>query len=912
LLNQKQTLTEQEALFFTPRTSTRGPKGAVQWWFSACVIQGGNLIDISMPGGKTSKPHFSGKGGPPKGPPSKNSLARLKRNKKAAGQMLYRDAEDETALTLTSKIEAKPKDVSYLEKRRPKTALRELMQAEEEEPVTSSYDALLQSFQFNNIEEARKAVKKRKRDGSDAPEAGIATSLPKIKKRVSTPVEPDSDGSELNLDENGDNQDSDEEDMEMDVDGEEISDSASSEDSEADMDRQDHERRMARLKKTFDEESDDEEDVEEDGKFETHFLPSGSQDVYDKQYGRSLSEADAKELEEAPTKWALIEKQALFDARVWVDTHGSQRLPSVDSTSQFQVHPKVTYSWNKMFTEILKEKVEASPQSGTHLQLSSTQQNLFSLLNSYSDVLYCLRTPLNGLEIMSTYVLHVANHLTKALERQHTSNAQIHELATQRRKIKAEIARIKDSLEKKKDEKSKKETKPSAPVLPNHVPGENRESVDGPLDVLSMSRNERYARLKELHSQLREETEFRDQGFTKPKVLVLLPMKNSALEFVELLSKSMPRGMVASVENRRKFYGDYFEEVYTSRASRPLEWLATFRGNTDDTFRLGISFKHNKSMKLYSSFYNSDIIVASPLGLRLAVDEDELGAFDYLSSLELVIVDQSDVMLMQNWDHVQWVFEHMSQLPAKTREEIDFSRVRQYFLNRQAKFFRQTIFFSSTINVDINAIFNRHCLNATGSYKIRPHNEDGSIAQVVGSASLKHVFYRLNPSSITADDDTRFEYFTNKVWEHLSGSAMEGTLIMIPSYFDYLRLVKFFKNIVQNDEINVVAVSEYTKETRGIKYRKHFYTGRAQIMLMTERYHFYKRIRIRGVKSVIWYAPPLFPHFYSEVAGYIEEGGSSLMLYSKYDFLGLEGVVGQSRSEVMVSSERTTHSISNA
>lgn len=317
-------------------------------------------------------------------------------------------------------------------------------------------------------------------------------------------------------------------------------------------------------------------------------------------------------------------------------------------------------------------------------------------------------------------------------------------------------------------------------------------------------------------------------------------------------------------------------------------------------------------MKLYSSFYNSDIIVASPLGLRLAVDEAELGAFDYLSSLELVIVDQSDVMLMQNWEHVQWVFEHMSQLPAKTREEIDFSRVRHYFLNRQAKLFRQTVFFSSTINVDLNALFNRQCLNASGRYKIRPKNEDGSISRVTGSSSLKHVFYRLNPASIAEDDDTRFDYFTKQVWEHLSGSAMDGTLIMIPSYFDYLRLVKFFKNIVQNDEINVVAVSEYTKETRGIKYRKHFYTGRAQIMLMTERYHFYKRIRIRGVKSVIWYSPPLFPHFYSEIDNYIEEGGSSLMLYSRYDILNLEGVVGRSRSEVMVSSERTTHSISTS
>jgi len=43
-----------------------------------------------------------------------------------------------------------------------------------------------------------------------------------------------------------------------------------------------------------------------------------------------------------------------------------------------------------------------------------------------------------------------------------------------------------------------------------------------------------------------------------------------------------------------------------------------FAGNVDDCFRIGIGVT-SKQLKLYSEFYHSDILVASPLGLRTVI-----------------------------------------------------------------------------------------------------------------------------------------------------------------------------------------------------------------------------------------------------------------------------------------------------
>lgn len=134
------------------------------------------------------------------------------------------------------------------------------------------------------------------------------------------------------------------------------------------------------------------------------------------------------------------------------------------------------------------------------------------------------------------------------------------------------------------------------------------------------------------------------------------------------------------------------------------------------------------AVKLFTEFYHSDIILASPLGLQLAMEEKR--DTDFLSSLDMVILDQADVLLMQNWDHVSEALGLMGK-PPRDDHNTDFSRVRPYFLENQASRFRQNILLSRFLDPLMSAAFNKSCHSHAGKVRFkRDDSAGGSICQV--------------------------------------------------------------------------------------------------------------------------------------------------------------------------------------
>lgn len=396
------------------------------------------------------------------------------------------------------------------------------------------------------------------------------------------------------------------------------------------------------------------------------------------------------------------------------------------------------------------------------------------------------------------------------------------------------------------------------------------------------------------------ELELRDQGFTRPKVLVLLPTKNMCYEFVTSL---LELSGLDQCENKKRFKDAFYAETEPLR-NKPADFTRNFSGNTDDVFCLGIKFTR-KSARLYSSFYASDLIIASPLGLRMIIgnEGDRKRDFDFLSSLEVVVVDQADVMQMQSWDNVDHIFKHMSKIPLESHG-CDFSRVRSWYLDDQAKYFRQTIVLSQFITPEINSLFGNKCSNIGGKVKFRP-KYTGAMARI--GMKIRQTFSKLATadSDPTQDPDARFKYLTHVLLPSLMRGNPEGTLIFIPSYFDFTRI----RNYMHKENMSFSAISEYSNPSQLGRARTFFKNGTSKFLLMTERLHHFRRYDIRGAKTILFFGLPENPMFYEEVTRFLgrtvveDQVDISMVrvraVYSQWDAMKLERIVGSERVGIM-------------
>ena len=116
---------------------------------------------------------------------------------------------------------------------------------------------------------------------------------------------------------------------------------------------------------------------------------------------------------------------------------------------------------------------------------------------------------------------------------------------------------------------------------------------------------------------------------------------------------------------------------------------------------------------------------------------------------------------------------------------------------------------------------------------------------------------------------------------------------MIPSYFDLVRV----KNYLKENSFSFGLLSEYTSNPNISRSRLAFFKGELPLLLVTERFHFFKRYHIRGSFNVCFYDIPDRSDFYSEFVNSLDvekaSGEASVtVLYTKFDALKLERVVG--------------------
>lgn len=495
----------------------------------------------------------------------------------------------------------------------------------------------------------------------------------------------------------------------------------------------------------------------------------------------------------------------------------------------------------------LKSKVKSSYIDNFGTQLTGQDKAIFQHMSKYEDILFPYKD-YNNDSYRKLYITHALNHVYKTRDRILKNNNKLH----------------------------------------------NYQSA-----------------LKEGKTNLKE-PEFKDQGFTRPKVLILLPSRNSCYEVVNLLIKLSGTDQH---ENKRKF-NDQFYSNDDPPDTKPEDFRRLFKGNNNDFFCIGLKLTR-KSLKLYSSFYSSDIIIASPIGLSLILESPDKRKrqYDFISSIEVLVIDQAHHTEMQNWSHVNTVLKYINKIP-KDFHDADFSRIRMWSINDQAKLLRQNLVFTEYSTPTINSIIGTKSSNIEGKVRFKPNITSKSCVMSSIGLKVRQTFQRFDCDSPANDPDARFKFFTNTILPSMmrTTSYEDGFLIFIPSYFDYLRVKDYMKN---NSKLLFGSIDEYSSQSKLTKTRQNFASRRTKILLYTERLHHFRRFEIAGVKNVLMYGVPSNPIFYKELVRFIgvsifkEEADLNLSfvktLYSKWDAVSLERIVGKERAPVLCNAVNSTY-----
>ena len=375
-----------------------------------------------------------------------------------------------------------------------------------------------------------------------------------------------------------------------------------------------------------------------------------------------------------------------------------------------------------------------------------------------------------------------------------------------------------------------------------------------------------------------------DSGFTRPSVLVLLPFRSHALTFMRSLLSLLPE-CYEQIENKARFVKEYSEEENATPMpmAKPEDYRELFDGNHDDCFRCALRLTR-KAAKLYAPFFGADLIVGSPLGLRtLLGDSNEgkagkskrakraqagktpttsSGDADWLSSVELCLVGYGDVLQMQNWAHVTDLFELLNNLPKQPRD-TDFSRVRPWYLEGDAKRLRQTALLSQHNSAELTALLSRQCSNVTGRVVTLP-TYHGVLSYA--PQGIRQLFVRFECSDPASESDMRLAAFRERLLPSLltamtSSHGGAQTMLLIPQYFDFVRV----RELLKAEDVPFVSVSEYSTVQQASRARTSLQKKEVPLLLYTERAHFFRRHKLRGARHLAVYSPPSYAHFYTEL-----------------------------------------------
>lgn len=234
--------------------------------------------------------------------------------------------------------------------------------------------------------------------------------------------------------------------------------------------------------------------------------------------------------------------------------------------------------------------------------------------------------------------------------------------------------------------------------------------------------------------------------------------------------------------------------------------------------------------------------------------------YDFLSSIEFVVIDSAEAFVFQNPEHLEEVLKILNKRPKKLSGLNDINRLKDIYTDDRAgylpKFFRQNIVVQKFQNQELNFIFDQS-FNSNVFGRITSRNFYVNQAEKICQKQNVKITLRRVPfvSSYEHASDARFKFFTKKIWDGLYDNNPGYTVVFVPNYFDFVKLRTFIKG----RNAQVVFISEYSDKRQCQRSRQLYESGTKPVLVISERAIVFVKIRLRYARTVVLYGLPESP-----------------------------------------------------
>jgi len=216
-------------------------------------------------------------------------------------------------------------------------------------------------------------------------------------------------------------------------------------------------------------------------------------------------------------------------------------------------------------------------------------------------------------------------------------------------------------------------------------------------------------------------------------------------------------------------------------------------------------------------------------------------------------------------EHLEEVLKVLNQKPKKLTQINDISRLFDAYTADEkpckehkiyAPLYRQMISVHKFLSLELQCLLNsnqhskkpRACIEA-----LQPNRAK----MLASKLDLQMTLRRLPANdSIEKVEDSRFNLFTKQLWkgiyEEVSTEQSGYTVVLVPSYFDFVKLKGFFKR----KNARVAMISEYTPKKEAQRLRSLYEEKDVPVIMVTERALVFEKIRIRFARNLVLYTIP--------------------------------------------------------